>query len=265
MPLSRTGPLGGTTAKLLRANDHLQTLRAIDERLAAVECRVDFTEDVARGLGYFVLDLPKCPAELSTVAGDCLHNLRSSLDYLIWQLVLAHPPHQPTGRTMFPICSSVESFNSQLKRGRLRGVPQGAVAAVEALQPFDALHHPLSRLERLCNADKHRDLHFMTAVATDLDISFSRDGEVYFQMVLGNDEVRDGSILGDVGIPLAMVRSRPQVAICSSAAAFVAFRDVSSEWGDALGVVSALEGIRDHIADAVIPSLGQFLESKPDA
>ena len=259
MPLSFTGPLASPTAKLLRANEHLQALIAIDEKLATVDCEVVFTEDAARGIGYFVLHLPKCPAELSTVAGDCLHNLRSALDYLVWQLVLANPPQQPDGRNMFPICSAAASFNGQVKRGRLQGLAAGAVEAVEKLQPFDAPHHPLALLDQLCNADKHRDLHFMTAVASDLEISYSRNGEIYLQTILGNDEVRDGAILGNVGIPLSMARSRPQIEITSSASAFVAFRDLSSEWDDALSVVSALEEIRDHIADAVIPSLEPFL------
>lgn len=83
MPPSLTGPLASPIAKLVRANEHLHALRAIDEKLAAVECRVVFTEDAARDLGYFVLHLPKCPAELSTIAGDCLQNLRSALDYLV--------------------------------------------------------------------------------------------------------------------------------------------------------------------------------------
>lgn len=261
MSLSVTRPLVSPTAKLMRANEHLQALRAIDEKLASVACQVVFTEDVQRGVGYFVVHLPKCPTEVSTVAGDCLQNLRAALDYLVWQLVLANPPQKPDGRNMFPICSSAASFKAQVKRGRLQGLSAGAVEAVEKLQPFDAPHHPLALLDQLCNADKHRDLHFMTAVATDLEISYSRGGEVYLQTILGNDEVRDGAILGNVGIPLSMVRSRPQVEITSSASAFVAFRDISSQWDEALGVVSALEEIRDHIADVVIPSLEPFLRA----
>lgn len=163
---------------------------------------------------------------------------------------------------MFPVCSSATNFDLQVKRGRLQGVSAAAVAAVESLQPFDAKRHPLSLLDQLCNADKHRDLHFMTAVASDLEISFSRCGEVYLQTILGNDGVRDGAILGDVGIPLSMLRSRPEVEIRSSASAFVAFRDITSDWGDALGVVSSLEEIRGHIADVVIPALEPHLQTR---
>jgi len=264
MPRPVNGPLASPTAKLARANDHLRALRSIDEKLAAVECRVVFTEDAARNLGYFVLHLPECPAELSTIAGDCLHNLRSALDYLVWQLVRANPPQKPDGRNMFPICSSATLFERQVKRGRLQGLAAAAAAAVEWLQPFEVEHHPLALLDQLCNADKHRDLHFMTAVASDLEISYSRHGEVYLQTILGNDEVRDGAILGGVGIPLTMLRSRPEVEINSSASAFVAFRDLTSEWGDSLGVVKSLNEIRDHIADVVIPALEPYLRPRSD-
>jgi hypothetical protein len=104
----------------------------------------------------------------------------------------------------------------------------------------------------------------MTAVASDLEILYSRHGEVYLQTILGNDEVRDGAILGGVGIPLTMLRSRPEVEINSSASAFVAFRDLTSEWGDSLGVVKSLEEIRDHIADVVIPALEPYLQPRSD-
>src|ERR1017187_1456422 len=49
---------------------------------------------------FYVIDLPKAPATLSTLSGDALHNLRSSLDHLAHQVVLA-AGNRPTHRTSF--------------------------------------------------------------------------------------------------------------------------------------------------------------------
>lgn len=260
MLFSRTGPLASVTMKLLRANDHLKAIREIDARFGAVACQVVFTEDRDKDLGYFVVHLREPPLELSTIVGDCLYNLRATLDCLVWRMVMPNPPNEPDSRNMFPICTSPENFSNQRKRGRLRGILEAGAAVIEKMQPYDSTSHPLALLDTLCNADKHRDLHFTTAVASALDISFSRDGEPYLRTVLENHEVRNGSILGNIGISLSKVQSIPQVEVHGQAAAFVAFKDLSTKQGDAVGVVDLLEEIRDHIADPVIPSLEPFVQ-----
>ena len=259
MPLSLKGPLASVTMKLLRANDHLRGIRQVEAKFGAVACQVVFTEDRDKDLGYFVVHLPEPPLELSSMVGDCLHNFRATLDYLVWRMVMCNPPNEPDSRNMFPICTSPDNFAGQVKRGRLQGVPEAGAAIIEKMQPYDSTHHPLVLLDNLCNADKHRDLHLTTAVASDLDISFSRDGEVYLRTILGNDEVRNGTILGNIGVSLSKVPSRPQVEVHGQAVAFVAFKDLLSESGEAVSVGDLLEEMRDHIADTVIPSLEPFI------
>lgn len=88
----------------------------------------------------------------------------------------------------------------------------------------------------------------------------SRDGKEYLRTILENDEVRNGAILGNVGIPLGMVESsRPEVQIHGQAAGFMAFKDLVSKWDDAVGVAESLGEIRDFIADRVVPSLESFI------
>lgn len=260
MPQSPQSGLVGVNLKLARAQEHFEAIAAIDERFAAVLCEVVFREDKDKGIGYFAISLPETPLELSTIVGDCLHNLRSTLDYLVWQIVRSNPPNTPERRNMFPICSSPQEFASQVKRGRLRGVPAAATEIIERLQPYDGPDHPLALLNELYNADKHRDLNFTVSVASDLDISFSRNGEVYFRMILGNDEVRNGAILGNVGLRLCKAKSLPEVHVHGQAAAFVAFRDHVSEWDDALGVAATLGKIRDFIVNKVIAALEPFVQ-----
>jgi hypothetical protein len=259
MPLLHQPDLANIKAKLDRANEHLQEVVEIDKRFSDVQCEMVFTEDQDKGLGYFVVVLPKMPIEVSTIVGDCLHNLRSILDYLVWQLVLSNPPSQPGRRNMFPICSTSKDFESQVKGRRLAGVHQEAIKIIEKLQPYDNPNHPLALLDNLYNADKHCDLNYTLSVASDLEVSFSRNGNVYLQLILGNDEVRDGAILGNVGIPLNTNFSLPKVEVHGKAVAFVAFKDYGDD--DALGVVNTLSDIRDFIVDTVLDDLVPFINA----
>ena len=95
---------------------------------------------------------------------------------------------------MFPICSAPEEFVSQIRGKRLAGVCQEAIKIIENIQPYHNSNHPLALLDKLYNADKHRDLNYTLSVASDLDISFIKNGSIYYQMILGNDEVRDGTV-----------------------------------------------------------------------
>lgn len=259
MPLPTKPGLVSVNLKLARAHEHLQAIATLDESFEAVDCKVTFTEDHEKNIGFFVIGLPTPPLVLGTIVGDCLHNLRSTLDYLVWQMVNSNPPEKPGRRNMFPICSSGKNFDAQVKSGRLAGVPALAAEIIERFQPFDDADHPLALLDKLYNADKHQDLNFTISVASDLDISYSRNGAVYLRTILGNDEVRDGAILGNVGIPLGMVESLPEVQIHGQAACFLAFKDHVTKWDDTIGVAETLGEIRDYIADTVLPSLAPFI------
>jgi hypothetical protein len=99
------------------------------------------------------------PARFGLIAGDFLQNMRSSLDYLVWQLVNANK-RRPGTFNAFPICLTLEGWEkSLLKHDRLRGVHSEALAEIKALQPCfsdspKAL--PLTVLETLTNHNKHR-------------------------------------------------------------------------------------------------------------
>jgi len=101
------------------------------------------------------------PARIGLIAGDCLQNLRSALDYLVWELVGA-AGNEPCKKNAFPVALSPEAYEDDLKkRGKLNGVAQKAEAHIRALQPF---HTPeatrdgaiLAVLDLLTNINKHR-------------------------------------------------------------------------------------------------------------
>jgi hypothetical protein len=138
------------------------------------------------------------PARFGLIIGDCLQNLRSSLDYLVWELVLA-TNNQPGKHNMFPICDSAEAFKDALnKRKRLLGVNPEAIAEIEALQPYhlgeDFGKAILWVLDELTNINKHRRV-LVTELRTGKNTNppIEKDGELWLQTGPGPTPVFDSN------------------------------------------------------------------------
>ena len=101
------------------------------------------------------------PIKLSLIIGDCIQNARSSLDYLVRELVLA-ANNQPTDHEMFPICDRPKSLKDAIRRGQLSGIPAEAATIIESLQPYqlgqDWQKASLWVLNEFANINKHRRL-----------------------------------------------------------------------------------------------------------
>ena len=96
------------------------------------------------------------PIELSVLVGDVVHQLRSAVDHIAYELVRA-AGNTPTRRTAFP--ALIERPRQLVIDG---GVCAEALVAVDDVQPYqwqDSRTHPLSVLTELWNIDKHRTLH----------------------------------------------------------------------------------------------------------
>jgi len=144
--------------KIVRAKEHYDVF--------AVELRRQFHGHT----GKVVMDVQlatdaniridaQIPNRTPLILGDCLQNLRSSLDYLVWELVLA-AKGVPTETNAFPVADSRKVFKNNLERGYLTGLTDDMIAEVEFLQPYHAgdarESHPLWLLNRLTNINKHR-------------------------------------------------------------------------------------------------------------
>ncbi len=113
------------------------------------------------------------PIRLSLRIGDVISNLRSSLDYLVWQLVLANG-ETPSGRNEFPIYENELSVIG--KRGcyrkdglrKLRGVSPTNQTIIERLQPYNGgkANLFLASLNTLRNEDIHRSLTLTVVKST---------------------------------------------------------------------------------------------------
>lgn len=112
------------------------------------------------------------------IIGDCLHNLRSALDNLVYELALAHIGidrlTEDCARILeFPIFGDRE-MNERECRNKIGCIHPDAQATIKCLQPHNRgdefASDPLWKLQQLNNIDKHRVPHItMLAVSTYAD------------------------------------------------------------------------------------------------
>ncbi len=137
--------------------------------LASNPYRITSSPDVSPSEHILWLEVLEAPSpEISLTLGDCLHDFRSALDHLMWQLVLA-TGGQPTEKTQFPIFWSPALYASQAGKMTRALTNQAALSFIETQQPFAttlAKVDPLWYLHELSNRDKHQLLQ-VTALYID--------------------------------------------------------------------------------------------------
>jgi hypothetical protein len=152
--------------------NEIQPFEQRDSHSIRVEVDVD-----AGKYEFFVTGLPEPHPDWGLMIGDCVHNARTALDYLmvrLWALITGQDP-KDVAHIQFPIYDDPRKFASAVagQRGELRF--SGYLAHIEALQPFNAwnpsiwgfergqtsplLPFALGRLALLDNLDKHRVVH----------------------------------------------------------------------------------------------------------
>lgn len=172
--------------KLRRAEHHFETLRpeieTFEERDShTIKCEIDAD---AGEYSFYVHGLEMVDPDWGLIIGDCLHNARTALDYLLVRLVAYVTGDDPLEiKTLsFPIFDDPDDFASRV--GSLRKkhpVLNAYVTRIEELQPFNngnvaiwgirdlpgvrwmprlaLLPAALARLSDLDNIDKHRVVH----------------------------------------------------------------------------------------------------------
>jgi hypothetical protein len=155
--------LSGVLAKLDRAEEHRLEFDHLVEEYVGGEPYTIYSEYDSQ-TGWHTLRWPALrepPLErLALVFGDMISNLRTTLDYLAWQLVLASG-NRPGRRTGFPVVRRAKDWEVQ-SRTALRGVEQQWLAEIESRQPYHRPErpsiHPLAILDHVNNLNKHRFL-----------------------------------------------------------------------------------------------------------
>jgi hypothetical protein len=150
----------GVHAKLDRAKVHIdQFADEVEGVIQAFERAITVT--IADGVHRYVLTgAPSIPLHWSALFGDAMHNLRSALDHLAWQLVLVSrgTPTRKRPATTFPIRTRRPEAPLTISGG----VHPDLLSIVEEIQPYTTNRipalSPLAIVAELNNVDKHVDL-----------------------------------------------------------------------------------------------------------
>lgn len=173
-------PAESAYTKLFQANEHLQSLKLeIRAFLERDPYNIVAEPNNERSAYVWRVHIREEPLPtLSLVVGDCIHNLRSSLDHLVFDLA-GRPKGRTAGKLEFPIHTTSEGYLMGAKE-KLAGVAGEAQTIIQGLQPyhregqmFSFEPHPLDVLRRLSNIDKHRSLHLVWFMATQSDVHAS--------------------------------------------------------------------------------------------
>jgi hypothetical protein len=246
--------------KIARANEHLDALKAEIARYYDTH-PAEFVADPTIHtdgsgeqyvFGRFEADAP--PDHIAVVIGDVLQNLRSALDYLVWELVLANK-QQPGKKNSFPICDCAKGFANELRRGRLDGVHSGAITEAEGLQPYfggaEVDKSFLWNLEQFSNINKHRRvlLTVLRTLPAPEGLVTTRDEFGLTHALVNPTLANSDAEIGPVRVVGGKVQVNPPVI------GFIGFAE-----GPPMGyeIWSYLEGTARFIPEHVLPCFERF-------
>lgn len=219
---------------------------------------------------YRVTRVPTIDAVVSVIAGDIVHNLRSALDHLAWQLVLLDGG-TPTDRTAFPLHES--TTNRQGKQRVLTIDPGIAdpriMAAVEAMQPYAEAeygHDPrtdaLGIIGRLNNIDKHR---LLLTVVHALD----REMPAHWGSNEGDPSAKYGFNLGalSAGDTVATFRfqgaTAPPPHFEPNLKLAITIAEPDADWAQGLDIIDVLDGLRRTVAHEINVHIVPLIDGAP--
>jgi hypothetical protein len=188
--------------KLGRAREHFETIKA-----EVIEWRDSRPYSIRRqsnpetGRHTIIVELRSSPFERwSLIAGDCVSNLRSALDHLIYAFAVrdtgkAVPPQDR--KLQFPICDSRAAFDLEVKKGRISGLGSKAEALIESAQPYHRSNvnslHILTVIREFNDLDKHRLLNVALTHVTQGKIKFVNPRHKGITVLWLRSPVKDGA------------------------------------------------------------------------
>ena len=260
-------PLDGFDAKLARADSHLQAVEDAIGEMTSPDPEI-LPSDLDTKPGEYVFRAQRDswhPEWLAPIIGDCVHNFRAALDYLIWELV-ALAGNRGDSSTEFPIFVDPKLYAVHAPK-KIRGIDPRAKTVIEGLQPFagpnsqpgnpawrEPEREPLALLYGLDIWDKHRSLR-LTEDALAILLRMPGSG-VYTPpdpIVIPGHFKRGAIVAG-------LRNAKPDMNVYLEATNHIAFeRGGPAERED---VVKTLNGIRQEVRGRVLPALAPFFPKR---
>ena len=260
--------LDGVWAKIGRAEELIESaMGEIRDFLNVHSDKIVVRRDADRLVDRYIWNMTDPPPDhVALLVGDSLHNLRSSLDHLVWALSEQRGQtiaKRDARRISFPILTNPDNWD-KISAVKLQYVDPAAQAIIETLQPYNQTlqpllpyeanveigtdYDPLAVLHRWDIIDKHRTLHTMTLHAL---------GGFPAVPVGGSFEVLTPETV-ECGTEIArIVYKEPQVGPVNAVVKFpfdVAIREKPPTWGLRVSVGH----IRDVLRTDVFPQFEQF-------
>lgn len=165
-------PLEGPRLKWEGAIRNLEAIKVkVAEFAESDPHRVAVNFEPETGCHVARMDIREDPdPQLGVMVGEFVHNLRSCLDHIAWQLARlsnsAKVCNKSRAAIYFPVCYSREQF---AKHSVLPFLPEDARTFMSSFQPYEGPDEPrdhwLAGLNMLWNSDKHRLVHAVMTIA----------------------------------------------------------------------------------------------------
>lgn len=142
--------------KILRAKRHFSELQEVTfEYMSRSPFRLSVGYDSEKENTIIKMkQLSDIPEEIPIIVGDIFHNLRSSLDVMVYGLVSDKAKNKKNIK--FPFCGSVEKLNSCIKDCEINKCDKKIVDFIKSTQPFPDGNKLLYCISEINNIDKHR-------------------------------------------------------------------------------------------------------------
>jgi hypothetical protein len=249
--------LSGVYLKLDRANTHIETLREMirsfrEGNPPPFGFRTEKTARPDKSVEYVLYAIVReaPPRELAPVIGDVIHNIRSALDHLVYEL--APPKSRKSRKTQFPIFSDEREFKEKSPE-MLAGITGNERTLIERVQPYNAMnpprHDPLAILNKLSNLDKHRLLVPVVAAVSATDSWVASDNaEITWDFIAADPVAHDAKLVAFTAVPRD---SSGDMVVDPSSGLQIELRDTGAD-DLGLDVVHLLEMIHYHVRHMVI-------------
>lgn len=279
-----------------RAADRTQALAALElsgpdysQKLQWAEAHIDALEEAIKAWGergayalvheldpetghhvlYAQIKEPIEP-EWPLLAGDAVHNLRSALDHLAFDMLRRHHGGSLSDALMesseFPVIGTISPRTGQTRTtpdndfdslvGRNLGtIPDALREALRDLQPYkrgpDFASHEIWLVHDLDRVDKHRHLHLITSAANLTQMTMGGAGHFpYFWF--GGGHVKDGDKVCEWADPTG-----PNPQLNAEIAQQIVLGQ--PEAGAGRELVPTLRALREFFDSDVLPKLAPFL------
>lgn len=170
------GTFKNSLAKVSRAKKVLDEFKIEAAKLASSTNTTIVKQKTETGVAFEFQNTEKLDvADLSAIAGDVIHNLRSSLDQMASEL--ARLNENDDSNVYFPFSKSETDFELMIKKRKFHLAGKEATELVKTLKPFKGGNTLLRCLHDFDLEDKHRNLVSLSQQVATPSLRLGPDAE----------------------------------------------------------------------------------------